>query len=158
MSRNIIHPNEMSVAEVLRDVMTQKGTHAKIKYLQEHPRYDQLKTFFLFTYHPDWKAKLPKGKTKFTPQNEEMEGYSSDHYLWTELRRLYIFADAPIGLNLDPIIARRHWIGLLENCTDSDAALLDKAKDGKLNKEISGLTENFVKMCYPTLLPVPEGK
>ena len=144
-----VAPKRMSVYECLEDISKQGNRAAKVKYLQEHCRYNPLGIIFKFAYHPDWKATIPRGKTDFRPWKD---GEGDMHLaLFQNTRRLYIFCEPPIGPdNISEKALKMHWQGILGSITEQDANLLIMAKDGKLPFQ---MTEAFVREAYPDLLP-----
>ena len=141
------HPNQMSVAETLHNIMGTKDREERILMMQNHPRVHQLRSLFSFCFANDLVKRLPDGPTPFTSAKKTEGDLSMT--LWNEIRRLYIFSHP----EYKQLLIETHWVGMLEMIDADDAEILDLAKDGKPNKAVKGLTEKFVRDCFPDLLP-----
>lgn len=103
-----------------------------------------------YTFHPGYQWKI-----KELPENykvpDTVPGVSYGH-LGTDLRRVYLFQQGhPSAESLTPQRQKELLLQLLENLEPREAEVVM----GIFNKDlgVKGLTYNFVKECFPHMLP-----
>jgi hypothetical protein len=134
----------LGIAEVLELASKEKTKQEKIAVLHKND-IPALRTILKYTFDPNIKWLLPKGKIEFTPNGLTEQ----ETVLNAEARRLYLFVEGGHG-NLKQ--AKREWLFrlLLENVDPADAALLIAIKDKKM--PYKGITKALVEEAYPGLI------
>ena len=120
----------------------------KRKELLEANKTDHLEKFLRYSFHPDVKFDLPKGKPPFTPQATD-KGTNSK-LIYGQIRMLNYLTNEYTG-NLTPMKKESMFIQVLESVSPEEADLLIQMKDKKL--KVKGLSYNLVKETFPHLLP-----
>lgn len=132
-----------SIAEILEEA-SKLSNKEKIEFLQKN-NSTTLLTILRYTFDPNIKWLLPKGKPPYKPSpyldNEGM--------LFQEVRRLYLFVEGG-NPNLTQFKRESLFINLLESIAPKDAELLCHVKDGSL--PYKGINKALVQKAFPGLI------
>jgi hypothetical protein len=105
----------------------------------------------LLTYHPNYQWKVKEMPENYRIPDVSIAGMSYCQ-LGTELRKLYLFQEGhPSSANITPRKQTELLIQLLESLEPREAEVII----GIFRKDqcVSGLTYQFVKEAFPTMLP-----
>ena len=103
-----------------------------------------------YAFHPDYKWTVIEVPDNYRVP-DTLPGVSFAH-LGTELRRIYLFQEGhPTSLSLNEQRKNELLIQLLESLEPREAEVII----GIMKKDlgVKGLTYNFVKECFPNMLP-----
>jgi len=122
-------------------------TQRKRKELLLNNRSDHLEKFLRYTFHPDVKFMLPKGRPPF---HCTAPGVTNSKLIYGQIRMINYLTNEYKG-NITPLKKEQMFIQLLESVTPEEAELLIQMKEKKL--KVTGLSYNLVKDTFPHLLP-----
>lgn len=132
------------------DEFEEAKTKAERKKVIEQNLSPTLVKVLEYAFHPDYKWTV-----KEVPDNyrvpDTLPGVSFAH-LGTELRRIYLFQEGhPTALSLNEQRKNELLIQLLESLEPRESEVIV----GIMKKDlgVKGLTYNFVKECFPNMLP-----
>ena len=103
-----------------------------------------------YAFHPDYRWTVKEVPDNYIPP-DTLPGVSFAH-LGTELRRIYLFQEGhPTSLSLNEQRKSELLVQLLESLEPREAEVVI----GIMKKDlgVKGLTYNFVKECFPNMLP-----
>ena len=135
------------IPEILTDVNDAKSKAERIRILQAN-NLRPLRTILALAFDKNIELDLPEGAPPFKRDEREPVGLSSAS-LYTESRRLARCAKG------DPLPTRKKemvYIQILEGIHWTEADLVNKAKDKKLEDLYPNITREIVRKAFPTLL------
>ena len=141
-----------SLLELLELVDKAKSQEERGELLKNN-QTDHLENLLWYTFHPDVKFLLPKGKPPFNAGAED----PSPTMLYQQIRKLRYFVDGPggeafcVGRNINSVKRETMYIQMLEGVTPREAEFLVNIKAKDLG--VKGLTYQLVVETFPHLLP-----
>lgn len=133
----------IAIYEILENTSKKKTEEEKVAYLQEHADNATLQTILVGAFYPDVRWALPPGMPPYTP----CDPVNAESFLYTQAKRLYIFAEG--GSNLNNLRREALFIELLESVHPKDAEVVLAMKDKTLPY---GITPQLVNKAFPGLL------
>lgn len=133
----------IAIYEILENTSKKKTEKEKIQYLQEHADNATLQTILVGAFYPDVRWALPPGAPPYTP----CDPVNAESFLYTQAKRLYIFAEG--GSNLNNLRREALFIELLESVHPKDAEVILAMKDKTLPY---GITPQLIGKAFPGLL------
>lgn len=133
----------IAIYEILENTSKKKSEKDKIKYLQEHADNAVLQTILVGAFFPGVRWDLPPGAPPYTP----CDPVNAENFLYTQAKRLYIFAEG--GSNLNKHRREALFIETLESVHPKDAEVLLAMKDKTMPY---GITRELVNKAFPGLL------
>lgn len=133
----------IAIYEILETASKKKTDKAKVEYLQEHADNTTLQTILVGAFFPGVEWDLPPGMPPYTP----CDPINAENFLYTQAKRLYIFAKG--GSNLNNLRREALFIELLESVHPKDAEVILAMKDKTLPY---GITPQLVNKAFPGLL------
>ena len=133
------------------DEINDAPTRAKKKEVIGKNHSTTLAKIFELAYHPGYQWKVKEMPHDYQFPQDIAEGITHAN-LNTELRRLYLFQQGnPTAEQLKPQRQKELLLQLLESLEPREAEVIM----GIFNKDlgVNGLDYEFVKECYPNLLP-----
>ena len=135
--------------EIFDEFESAKNKKDKIKVIEKNLS-KALYEVLLFTFHPEYKWKVKEFPEEYKIPDTK-PGISLCQ-ISTELRKLYLFLEGnPTAENLSERKRKELLIQLLESLEPREAEVLMGIF--KKNQGVKGLTYDFVKECFPDMLP-----
>lgn len=139
----------LTVPEILN--LVEKAEYLEHKHnVLRHYEAPHLRGLMRLNFDPNFKMLLPEGEPPFKKDPNAPLGYQ-EAFLETEWRRFYIWFDP--NLNIKPARKEELFINLLEGLHHTEATLLCKIKDKKLQEDYPSITYQLIKTVYPTAIP-----
>lgn len=139
------------LSEIFEVLEKQPNKQDKIQYLRKN-NSDLVSSILRLNYDYNVKFSLPPGEPPFKKVKDKPIGYQ-ETTLVQELRRMYIWVRPDV--NLTPFKKESLFINMLEGLHYTEAELICAVKDKQLDKIYKSITEEFVRECFPNLLPPP---
>ena len=138
--------NMYEIFDEFESVLSKKD---KIKIIEKNlskPLYEVL----LFTFHPEYQWKVKEFPEEYKiPDTKPGISFCQ---IGTELRRMYLFREGdPTAENLSERKRKELLIQFLESLEPREAEVVMGIF--KKDQGVKGLTYNFVKECFPDMLP-----
>lgn len=138
-----------NIYEILDEFEMAETKQEKVQVLKDNYS-DLLKDVLVITYHPDAQWLVTEMPHTYTTP-DTLPGVSFSH-IGTELKRLYLFKKGhPTAEALSPRRREEILIQLLESLEPREAEVVIGIFQKDLG--VKGLTYDFVKECFPNLLP-----
>jgi hypothetical protein len=139
-----------NIYEIFDDFEMAWSKQEKIKVIEKNlsPLFVEV---LRLTFHPDFQWKVKEYPENYI-EDYTKHGGLSECQLNTELRKLYLFQQGhPSAENLTPRKQKELLIQLLESLEPREAEVVM----GIFRKDqgVEGLTYEFVKECFPDMLP-----
>lgn len=106
-----------------------------------------LRTVLQLNFHDDIQLEIPGGKPPYTCGDTPSGGMD---------KRIAKLGNCTRGSKVNQMKKETIFINILESMIEEDANILCLAKDGKIMKEYSRVSESLVKSVFPTLVKVSE--
>lgn len=132
--------------KTLHEIFTEiqeADTRAKRQEILKDNDSFSLRTILQLNFDSTIQLDLPNGKPPYTC--DEVPYGQPD-------KKIKMLGYCVKGNNLNVIKKEKQFIDILESLTEEDANIVCLAKDGKIMKEYSRVSESLIKSVFPTLV------
>lgn len=132
--------------KTLHEIFTEiqeADTRAKRQEILKDNDSFSLRTILQLNFDSTIQLDLPSGKPPYTC--DEVPYGQPD-------KKIKMLGYCVKGNNLNAIKKEKQFIDILESLTEEDANIVCLAKDGKIMKEYSRVSESLIKSVFPTLV------
>lgn len=139
-----------NIYEIFDEFELANSSNERRSVLERNLNNQTLINVLLFTYHPDYEWLVSDFPSDYkTP--DTLPGISTCQ-LSTELRKLYLFRKGdPVAVTLSDRKRKELLIQLLESLEPREAEVVIGVF--KKDQGVKGLDYNFVRECFPDMLP-----
>ena len=133
---------QQTLNEIFTSVQEAKTRAERQEILKQNDSFS-LRTVLQMNYDSTIKLDLPSGKPPFTV-NEKPAGQLD--------KVIKSLGNCVVGNALPKIRKESSFISILESVSEEDANIICRAKDKKIEKDFSRVSESLVKSVFPTLV------
>ena len=133
---------QQTLNEIFTDVQEAKTRAERQDILKQNDSFS-LRTVLQMNYDSSIKLDLPSGKPPFTV-NEAPAGQLD--------KTIKNIGYCVVGSSISKIKKESSFISILESVSEEDANIICRAKDKKIEKDFSRVSESLVKSVFPTLV------
>jgi len=128
--------------EIFTEIQEAPTRAERQEILKENDSFS-LRTILQLNFHEDVQLDLPDGKPPYTCDEEP---YGKPEQKIKQLGKCFK------GNSVNMIKKEKIFIEILESLTEEDANIVCLAKDGKIMKEYSRVSESLIKSIFPTFI------
>ena len=133
---------QQTLNEIFTSVQEAKTRAERQEILKQNDSFS-LRTVLQMNYDSTIKLDLPSGKPPFTV-NENPAGQLD--------KTIKGLGNCVVSSTLPKIRKESSFISILESVSEEDANIICRAKDKKIEKDFSRVSESLVKSVFPTLV------
>ncbi len=133
---------QQTLTEIFTSIQEAKTRVERQDILKQNDSFS-LRTVLQMNYDSSIKLDLPSGKPPFTVN--EAPGANLD-------KTIKLIGYCVVGSSISKMKKEASFISILESVAEEDANIICKAKDRKIEKDFSRVSESLVKSVFPTLV------